>query len=121
MNKFSVIEDLAVRRDNDCRYCLNDLNRTAIVISLNARTKEPSKVLTNTVIGKLVQELTVTQNMGIAPVSTIRGGQHLERYFCKKLVHDYPKRVDPTPSRKERPHFSILKFPAQLKLFNIIR
>ncbi|WP_241609441.1 KilA-N domain-containing protein [Rosenbergiella australiborealis] len=105
MNKFLVIEGLAVRRDNDCRYCLNDLNRTAIVSGLNAKTKEPGKFLTNTVIGELVQELTVTQNMGIAPVSTIRGGQYLESYFCKKLVYDYPKRVDPTLSRKEQSHF----------------
>jgi len=95
MNQLLVIEGIAVRRDNDGRYCLNDLHQAAIISGLNARTKEPAKFLTNTLIGELVQELTVTQNMGIAPVSTIRGGQHQGTYVCKELVYAYAMWISP--------------------------
>ena len=95
MNQLLVIEGIAVRRDKDGRYCLNDLHYAAIQSGLNARTKEPSKFLANSQTNELVQELTVTQNMGIAPVSTVRGGQQQGTYVFKELVYAYAMWISP--------------------------
>lgn len=96
MNPLLVIEGIDVRRDADGRHCLNDLHQAAIQSGLNARTKEPGKFLARTQTEELVQELTVTQNMGIAPLSTIRGGHHQGTYVCKELVYAYAMWISPT-------------------------
>ncbi|WP_353614797.1 KilA-N domain-containing protein [Mangrovibacter phragmitis] len=89
MNQLFVIDGVSVRRDLDGRYCLNDLHRAAVATGANERTKEPAKFLSSTQTLELIEELSVTQNLGIAPVDTIRGGNNQGTYVCKELVYAY--------------------------------
>lgn len=89
MNQLFVIDGVSVRRDLDGRYCLNDLHRAAVTTGANERTKEPAKFLSSTQTLELIDELSVTQNLGIAPVDTIRGGNNQGTYVCKELVYAY--------------------------------
>lgn len=84
-----IISDVTVKQDKEGRYCLNDLHNAAIKKGLKARTKEPGKFLSSRQTIELVQELTDTQNMGIAPVSAIKGGKNQGTYVCKELVYSY--------------------------------
>lgn len=118
MNQLLVIEGIAVRRDTDGRHCLNDLHQAAIQSGLNARTKEPGKFLANTQTEELVQELTVTQNMGIAPVSTIRGGHHQGTYVCKELVYAYAMWISPAFNLKVIRTFDALSSQDNRHLFS---
>lgn len=95
MNQLFVIDGVSVRRDLDGRYCLNDLHRAAVAYGANERTKEPGKFLSSPQTIEIVEELTVTQNPGIGPVSTIRGGQDQGTYVCKELVYAYAMWVNP--------------------------
>lgn len=95
MNQLFVIDGVSVRRDFDGRYCLNDLHRAAVASGANERSKEPAKFLSSPQTVELVQELTDTQNMGNAPVSTVRGGQEQGTYVCKELVYAYAMWISP--------------------------
>jgi hypothetical protein len=96
MNQLLVIDGVSVRRDFEGRYCLNDLHRAAVTSGANARSKEPAKFLGSSHISDLVQELTVTQDLGNDPVNTIRGGQDQGTYVCKELVYAYAMWVSPS-------------------------
>lgn len=89
MNQLMTIDGVAVRRDFEGRYCLNDLHRAAVASGANERSKEPAKFLSSPQTIEIVQELTVTQNLGNDPISTIRGGQEQGTYVCKELVYAY--------------------------------
>ena len=90
-----MISDVAIRQDADNRYCLNDLHKAAISTGANARTKEPAKFLSSGQVLELISELTDAQNLGIAPVSAIRGGQGQGTYVCKELVYAYAMWISP--------------------------
>lgn len=89
MSQLIVIDGVSVRRDQSGRYCLNDLHRAAIATGANERSKEPGKFFASPQTIELLNELTVTQNLGIAPVETIRGGLNQGTYVCKELVYAY--------------------------------
>ena len=84
-----VCFNIQIRRDKEGRYCLNDLHKAAILSGANERTKEPGKFLASPQIIELVEELTVTQNLGIAPVNKVKGGLQQGTYVCKELVYSY--------------------------------
>nr|WP_312631713.1 KilA-N domain-containing protein [Pantoea piersonii] len=84
-----VIFDVAVKQDKSGRFCLNDLHKAAVANGINTRTKEPGKFMANAQTYELVQELTDTQNLGIDPVSAIKGGKEQGTYVCKELVYAY--------------------------------
>ncbi|MEH4624823.1 KilA-N domain-containing protein [Phytobacter diazotrophicus] len=89
MSQLLVIDGVSVRRDLDGRYCLNDLHRAAVAAGANERTKEPAKFLSSPQALELIDVLTVTQDLGIAPVQSIRGGHDQGTYVCKELVYAY--------------------------------
>ncbi|HFF1824443.1 TPA: KilA-N domain-containing protein [Raoultella ornithinolytica] len=88
-HSFFVIDGVSVRQDHEGRYCLNDLHRAALTAGANGRTKEPGKFLSSSQTAELIHELSVTQNLGNAPVNTIRGGHEQGTYVCKELVYAY--------------------------------
>lgn len=88
-NALVTIDSINIRTDEQGRYCLNDLHKAAVANGANERTKEPSKFLTSASIIELVQELTDTQILGIAPVSAIKGGLLQGTYVVKELVYAY--------------------------------
>ncbi|HHV8681386.1 TPA: KilA-N domain-containing protein [Escherichia coli] len=96
MNNLMVIDGIEVRRDAYGRYSLNDLHRAAVASGANARTKEPGKFLSSQQTVELVQELTDTQNLGVGPVNTVRGGPKQGSYVCKELVYAYAMWISPS-------------------------
>jgi len=94
-----VVANTAIRQDREGRYCLNDLHKAAVASGANQRTKEPGKFLASPQTIELVKELetiqipggslTDTQNLGIGPVNTIKGGLQQGTYVCKELVYAY--------------------------------
>ncbi|EJE3892670.1 KilA-N domain-containing protein [Escherichia coli] len=96
MNNLMVIDGIEVRRDAYGRYSLNDLHRAAVASGANARTKEPGKFLSSQQTVELFQELTDTQNLGIGPVNTVRGGPKQGSYVCKELVYAYAMWISPS-------------------------
>ncbi|AMO47599.1 KilA-N domain protein [Enterobacter sp. FY-07] len=96
MSQLLVIDGVSVRRDIDGRYCLNDLHRAAVASGANDRTKEPAKFLSSPQTLELLNELTVTQDLGIDPVQSIRGGATQGTYVCKELVYSYAMWISPT-------------------------
>ena len=90
------IDGAAIRQDQYGRYCINDLHKAAVKSGANARTKEPSKFLSSTQTVELMQEITDTQNMGIAPAESIRGGLEQGTYVVKELVYSYAMWISAT-------------------------
>lgn len=90
------IDGAVINLDQFGRYCINDLHKAAVKSGANARTKEPSKFLANTQIVELIQEIIDTQNMGIAPVESIRGGLGQGTYVVKQLVYAYAMWISPS-------------------------
>ena len=90
-----IISNTAIRQDAQGRYCLNDLHKAAVASGANERTKEPGKFLASTQTQELITELTSTQNLGTAPVSTIIGGSNPGTYVCKELVYAYAMWISP--------------------------
>lgn len=84
-----IIANIGIRQDSEGRFSLNDLHKAAINDGANARTKEPSKFLASQQVQDLIEELTDTQNMGIAPINTVRGGLEQGTYVCRELVYAY--------------------------------
>lgn len=90
-----VIASTMIRRDSDGRYSLNDLHRAAVAQGANERTKEPGKFLDRPDIVDLIAELSDTQNLGIAPVRSIRGGNDQGTYGIEQLVVAYAAWISP--------------------------
>ncbi|WP_407568576.1 KilA-N domain-containing protein [Pantoea sp. GABEPS69] len=88
MNQLLVIDQVFVRRDQDGRYCLNDLHKAAGA----ARRNDPHDWLRLKQTAELVEELSDT---GI-PVTTIRGGKVQGTYVCKELVYAYAMWISPS-------------------------
>lgn len=84
-----------IRQDADGRYCLNDLHNVAVANGMNERTKEPNKFFASAQTAELVNALTDTQNPGIGPVSTIKGGPKQGSYVVRELVYAYAMWVSP--------------------------
>ena len=84
-----------IRQDADGRYCLNDLHNAAVANGMNGRTKEPNKFFASAQTAELVTALTDTQNPGIGPVSTIKGGPKQGSYVVRELVYAYAMWVSP--------------------------
>ncbi len=86
-----IISDYSIRQDSEGRYCLNDLHKSAILSGANKRTKEPAKFLSSQQTIDLINELTDTQNLGIAPVNVVKGGNSSQQgtYVVKELVYSY--------------------------------
>lgn len=87
-NQPMIIDGVAIRMDAGSRYCLNDLHKAAIVSGANKRTKEPSKWLASPQTVDLIKEID-TQNLGIAPIESRKGGLDQGTYVCKELVYAY--------------------------------
>lgn len=90
------IDGAVINLDQFGRYCINDLHKAAVKSGANARTKEPSKFLANTQIVELIREIIDTQNMGIDPVESIRGGLGQGTYVVKQLVYAYAMWISPS-------------------------
>lgn len=90
-----IISDISIRQDSAGRYCLNDLHKAAVAIGANERTKEPAKFFSSPQTVDLVAELDDTQNLGIAPVNAIKGGNNQGTYVCKELVYAYAMWISP--------------------------
>lgn len=90
-----TVANIAVRQDSEGRICLNDLHKAAIATGLNQRTKEPGKFFANQQTTELVAELTDTQNSGIAPVNTVKGGPHQGTFACRDLAYAYAMWISP--------------------------
>ena len=88
MNQLLVIDGISVRQDNDGRYCLNDLHRSA---GGEAKHK-PAFWLRNEQTERLVSEL---QKRNSVPVQVIRGGNNQGTYVCKELVYAYAMWISP--------------------------
>jgi hypothetical protein len=86
-----IITDVAIRQDSQNRYCLNDLHKSAVLSGANKRTKEPSKFLSSPQTIDLIKELTDTQNLGLAPINIVKGGNSSQQgtYVVKELVYSY--------------------------------
>ncbi|QMV33004.1 hypothetical protein 3Fb_00001 [Ralstonia phage Eline] len=80
-----VIEAVAVRRDDQGRYCLNDLHRAAG----GEKRHQPSDFLRTQQASDLVAELTVPGIPGTPPVETLRGGISQGTFVVKELVYAY--------------------------------
>ena len=89
MSNIITIADVAIHQDEQGRFSLNDLHRAAIKEGANERTKEPSKFISSSQTIDLITELIDTQNLGIAPVNTIKGGVNQGTYVVKELVYAY--------------------------------
>ena len=87
-----IIADVAIGQDSQNRYCLNDLHKSAVLSGANKRTKEPAKFLSSQQTIDLINELTDTQNLGIAPVNVVKGGNSSQQgtYVVKELVYTRP-------------------------------
>lgn len=81
-----VVTGIAIRQDVNGRYCLNDLHDAAIKEGANQRTKEPAKCLASPQIIDLVGELTDTQDLGIGPTATVRGGPGQGTYVAEAPI-----------------------------------
>lgn len=86
----------AISQDEDGRFCLNDLHRAAMLNGANKRTKEPGKFLGSRQTADLVKELADTQDLGIDPVNTVKGGAQQGTYVVKELVYAYAMWVSPS-------------------------
>lgn len=95
MHPTLILDSIAIRTDADGRYCLNDLHRAAVASGANERTKEPGKFLASSQTIELVAELTDTQDLGIDPVSAIKGGNQQGTYVAKELVYAYAMWISP--------------------------
>ncbi len=93
-----TITDVAIRQDSQNRYCLNDLHKAAVLSGANKRTKEPAKFLLSPQTIDLIRELTDTQNLGIAPVNVVKGGNSSQQgtYVAKELVYSYAMWINAT-------------------------
>ncbi|EBX9353534.1 KilA-N domain-containing protein, partial [Salmonella enterica subsp. enterica serovar Typhimurium] len=113
MNNLMVIDGIEVRRDVHGRYCLNDLHRAAG----GEQKYRPKYWLDNKQTRELIEQLFTeggipsseqnqsvsffqggrdTQNLGIAPVNTVRGGAEQGTYVCKELVFAYAMWISPS-------------------------
>ncbi|CQL97398.1 KilA-N domain-containing protein [Salmonella enterica subsp. enterica serovar Typhimurium str. DT104] len=113
MNNLMVIDGIEVRRDVHGRYCLNDLHRAAG----GEQKYRPKYWLDNKQTRELIEQLFTeggippseqnqsvsffqggsdTQNLGIAPVNTVRGGAEQGTYVCKELVFAYVMWISPS-------------------------
>lgn len=90
MTNIITISSVAIRQDAQGRYSLNDLHKAAVKQGATERTTEPGKFLSSPKITDLCAELqTDTQNLGIDPTNTVRGGVGQGTYVCKELVYAY--------------------------------
>lgn len=112
-----IVANTAIRQDREGRYCLNDLHKAAggedkhrptfwlrndqtkeLIAELESqntdvqnRTSAKNQAVTTYPGGSL----TDTQNLGIGPVNTIKGGLQQGTYVCKELVYAYAMWISP--------------------------
>jgi len=91
MQNSLIISGYAIKQDAKGRFCLNDLHKLAVLSGENKRTKEPAKFLKSPQTIDLIKELTATQNLGIASINVIKGGNSNQQgtYVVKELVYAY--------------------------------
>lgn len=80
-NKSIVVANITINRDEEGRYCLNDLHKAAG----GERRHGPSLWMENQQTKDIIEELSDT---GI-PVSVIRGGNKQGTFVVKELVYSY--------------------------------
>ena len=93
--KFNVeISGMAIRQDDQGRYCLNDLHKA----SGGERKNQPQYFLENKQTQDLIQELTDTgipvspmtdSGIPLSPINVIRGGLEQGTYVVKQIVYAY--------------------------------
>jgi len=83
-----VVAHTAIRKDQEGRYCLNDLHKAAG----GENRHRPSLWLENQQTQELVEEIAKAGIPALAqnqPVSVIKGGSSPGTYVCKELVYAY--------------------------------
>lgn len=84
-----VIVGVAIKQDQDGRYCLNDFHKAA-----GGEEKHAPNRFTRTE-GFLELVKALTPEMASAPAITLRGGKTPGTYVCKELVYAYAMWVSP--------------------------
>lgn len=95
MSKQLTVCGVAIKQDAEGRYSLNDLHKAAVKEGANERTKEPGKFMASPQTRELVEELTNTQNLGVAPVNRLHGGKNPGTFVLKELVYAYAMWISP--------------------------
>jgi len=91
MNQLFVIDGVSVRRDQNARFCLNDLHRAAG----GEERHKPSNFFRLENIKELCAEIDRCSDVSIASVESIRGGPNQGTYVCKELVLAYAMWISP--------------------------
>lgn len=91
-----VVADIAIRQDQDGRYCLNDLHKA----SGDEKLHQPSNWLRTDQTKSLVKELTDPQNRGSEqnqPLKVYKGGDGWQGTFVRReLVYAYAMWISPS-------------------------
>ncbi|WP_438391110.1 phage antirepressor KilAC domain-containing protein [Caballeronia sp. DA-9] len=85
-----VISDIAIRRDADGRYCVNDLHRA----SGGDVNGQPAFWLRNAQTQGLIAAIGNSANTQSSPVSSVEG-RNGGTYVCKELVYAYAMWISP--------------------------
>lgn len=92
MNQLFVIDGVSVRRDQNARFCLNDLHRAAG----GEERHKPGNFFRLENIKELCAEIDRCSDVSIASVESIRGGPNQGTYVCKELVLAYAMWISPS-------------------------
>lgn len=91
MNQLMTIDGVAVRRDFEGRYCLNDLHRAAG----GEERHKPSNFLRIESTQALCAEIDRCSDMSIPSVNTLRGGYDQGTYVAREIVYAYAMWISP--------------------------
>jgi hypothetical protein len=86
-----VIQETYIRRDDDGRYCLNDLHRA----SGGHKRHRPGYWLTNAQTKALAAELKGGAGNPAGPIATLNDGINNGTYVAKELVYAYAMWISP--------------------------
>ncbi|HCL5287281.1 TPA: KilA-N domain-containing protein [Salmonella enterica] len=92
MNQLLVIDGVSVRRDQEGRYCLNDLHRAAGGEKRHQPSNWSSLAQTHELIVEILSAPDIT---GAAPLVTVAGGNNQGTFVCKDLVYSYAMWISP--------------------------
>lgn len=85
-----IVADVAVRQDDEGRFCLNDLHKAAGGVAKD----RPNEWLRNSKTKELLMELE-TGNPVIKPLEVVKGRGITGTYACKELVYAYAMWISP--------------------------